>query len=50
MEVFGNPEKAMQWLRTPIPSLGDTPIALLRTLEGVPQVEDALSAIELGAW
>jgi hypothetical protein len=49
-EVFGNSEKAMRWLRTPIPSIGDTPMALLRTREGAAQVEDALSAIELGAW
>jgi uncharacterized protein (DUF2384 family) len=39
-----------QWLRTPVPSLGDTPIALLRTAEGAAKVEDALLAIEDGAW
>jgi hypothetical protein len=49
-EVFGNSEKAMRWLRTPIPSIGDTPMALLRTREGAARVEDALSAIELGVW
>jgi hypothetical protein len=49
-DVFGKSEKAMRWLRTPNPSIGDTPMALLRTREGVAEVEDALSAIELGAW
>jgi putative toxin-antitoxin system antitoxin component (TIGR02293 family) len=50
VEVLGNNDKAIQWLKTPIPSIGQTPMALLRTRKGAAQVDDVLSAIEAGSW
>ena len=50
VEVLGSPDKAERWLHTPVPSLGEMPIALLRTVEGAAKVEDALLAIEDGSW
>jgi putative toxin-antitoxin system antitoxin component (TIGR02293 family) len=50
-EVFGSREKALRWLETPAPSLGDrTPLSLLSTSEGMADVEDTLGAIEHGIW
>jgi hypothetical protein len=50
-EVFGSRDKAMRWLETPVPSLGDrTPFSLLSTSEGMANVEDTLGAIEHGIW
>lgn len=51
MEVFGTREKALRWLETPVPSLGDrTPLSLLNTPEGLTDVMDALGRIEHGVW
>lgn len=51
IEVFGDRTKALRWLRTPIPSLGDeTPLAMLERTGGVRQVEDVLGRIEHGVW
>jgi putative toxin-antitoxin system antitoxin component (TIGR02293 family) len=50
-EVFGSRDKALRWLETPVPSLGDrTPLSLLSTSEGLADVEDTLGAIEHGMW
>lgn len=51
IEVFGNREKALRWLRTPVRSLDDqTPLSLLDTSEGVGRVQDTLGRIEHGVW
>jgi putative toxin-antitoxin system antitoxin component (TIGR02293 family) len=51
IEVFGTREKALRWLKTPVPSLGDqTPLALLGSPDGIVRVEDALGRIEHGVW
>jgi putative toxin-antitoxin system antitoxin component (TIGR02293 family) len=50
-EVFGSREKALRWLDTAVPSLGNrTPLSLLSTRNGVAEVEDVLGAIEYGVW
>ena len=50
-EVFGTREKAMSWLRAPLPWLGDkTPLSLLHSSEGIQEVEDVLGRIEQGVW
>ncbi len=51
VEVLGTRDKAMKWLRTPLPSLGEkTAISLLCSSEGIQSVEDALGQIEQGVW
>ena len=51
IEVFGAREKAIRWLRTPLPSLSDrTPLSMLNTADGIEQVEDVLGRIEQGVW
>ena len=51
IEVFGEREKALRWLRTPVRSLGDkTPISLLHSPEGLSRVQDTLGQIEHGVW
>ena len=51
IEVLGSPEKALRWLRTPLPALNDrTPLALLETSEGIEQVGLVLGRIEQGVW
>ena len=51
IEVFGEREKALRWLRTPVRSLGDeTPISLLNSPEGLSRVQDTLGQIEHGVW
>jgi uncharacterized protein (DUF2384 family) len=51
MEVFGNREKALRWLNSPVRSLGDrTPLSLLYTPEGAARVEDTLGQVEHGVW
>ena len=51
VEVFGTREKALRWLRTPIPSLGDRiPLSLLDSPEGVARVQDTLGRVEHGVW
>ena len=50
-EVFGSREKAMRWLDTPVPSLGNrTPFSLISTAKGMADLEDTLGAIEHGIW
>lgn len=51
MEVFGTREKALSWLNSPVLSLGDqTPLSLLKTPDGVAQVQDILGRVEHGVW
>jgi putative toxin-antitoxin system antitoxin component (TIGR02293 family) len=51
IEVFGDRTKALRWLRTPIPSLGDaTPQEMLEHDGGIEQVEEALGRVERGVW
>ena len=51
IEVFGVWEKAIQWLRTPLPALSyRTPLSMLKTADGIEQVEDVLGRIEYGVW
>ena len=51
IEVLGSREKALRWLRTPIPSLSDrTPLSLLDTSDGIEQVAMVLGRIEQGVW
>ena len=51
IEVFGARDKAIRWLRTPLPSLSNrTPLSMLKTAEGIEQVEDVLGRIEQGVW
>jgi putative toxin-antitoxin system antitoxin component (TIGR02293 family) len=51
MEVFGNREKALRWLKTPVRSLADrTPLSLLNSSEGAMQVRDTLGRVEHGVW
>jgi putative toxin-antitoxin system antitoxin component (TIGR02293 family) len=51
MEVFGDRIKALRWLRTPLPSLGDaTPQEMLERDGGIEQVEEVLGRIEHGVW
>jgi hypothetical protein len=51
IEVFGDRTKALRWIRTPIPSLGDaTPEEMLERDGGIEQVEEVLGRIEHGVW
>ncbi len=51
IEVFGDREKASRWLRTPLPSLSNrTPLSMLKTADGIEQIEDVLGRIEQGVW
>jgi putative toxin-antitoxin system antitoxin component (TIGR02293 family) len=51
IEIFGTREKAIRWLRTPLPSLADrTPLSMLNTADGIERVEDVLGRIEQGVW
>ena len=51
MEVFGDREKALRWLRSPIRSLGDhIPLSLLNSPAGLARVLDTLGQIEHGVW
>lgn len=48
-EVFSNQQKALQWLRSPNPSLeGLTPLEVAATDKGYQEVEDILTRIEFG--
>jgi putative toxin-antitoxin system antitoxin component (TIGR02293 family) len=51
IEVLGNRDKALRWLKAPVRSLGDrTPLSLLQSPDGIARVEDALGRIEHGVW
>jgi putative toxin-antitoxin system antitoxin component (TIGR02293 family) len=51
IEVFGTREKAIRWLRTPLPALSDrTPLSMLNTPDGIEHIEDVLGRIEQGVW
>jgi putative toxin-antitoxin system antitoxin component (TIGR02293 family) len=51
IEIFGTREKAIRWLRTPLPSLSDrTPLSMLNTADGIEHIEDVLGRIEQGVW
>ena len=48
-EVFADQEKALNWLRTPNPSLsGRTPLEAAATEEGFEEANDVLGRIEHG--
>jgi len=47
-EVFGDSEKASEWMNTPNLALGNKPIALLETGEGESAVLGVLNSIETG--
>jgi putative toxin-antitoxin system antitoxin component (TIGR02293 family) len=48
-DVFGNPQRALQWLHSPHPALRDkTPLDAAGTAEGFQEVEDILGRIEYG--
>jgi putative toxin-antitoxin system antitoxin component (TIGR02293 family) len=49
--VFGSTESALEWLRTPNPSLGqESPLRLLRTGSGATLVNAVLTRIEYGVY
>ncbi|MGA2147038.1 MAG: antitoxin Xre/MbcA/ParS toxin-binding domain-containing protein [Bryobacteraceae bacterium] len=51
IEIFGTREKAIRWLRTPLPSLSDrTPLSMMNTADGIEHLEDVLGRIEQGVW
>jgi hypothetical protein len=51
MEIFGSREKAIRWLRTPLPPLSDrTPLSMLNTADGIERIEEVLGRIEQGVW
>jgi hypothetical protein len=51
IEIFGTREKAIRWLRTPLPPLSDrTPLSMLNTAEGIERIEEVLGRIEQGVW
>lgn len=51
IEIFGTREKAIRWLRTPLPSLSDrTPLSMLNTADGIEHIEEVLGRIEQGVW
>jgi putative toxin-antitoxin system antitoxin component (TIGR02293 family) len=46
-EVLGSEEKAIHWLKSPVPALGGrTPLACAETQIGLREVEDVLTRIE----
>jgi len=50
-QVFGDLEKAKEWIKTPIPALsGDTPEALFDTFEGRHWVSQVLRKIKYGEF
>ena len=51
IEVFGNKELAIEWIKSPVPALsGDTPESLLDTFTGRKWVSDVLRKIEYGEF
>jgi len=51
IEVLGDRESVLRWLRTPLPSLSDrTPLSMLDTTDGIEDVERILGRIEQGVW
>jgi hypothetical protein len=50
-EVFGNRDKALEWLQTPSPALnGATPLDAIETESGCQEVEDILGLRSLKCW
>jgi len=50
-EVLGDRDSAFRWLGTPVPGLDyETPVAVLRTPQGVIRVNDILTQMEHGVW
>jgi len=50
IELFGNEEKAKEWMSTNLPALGDrTPLELLDSSAGFQLVIDTLEQISYGA-
>jgi putative toxin-antitoxin system antitoxin component (TIGR02293 family) len=51
IEVLGSKERALAWLRSPVPGLGDKrPLDVIDTAEGRREVEDILGRIEHGVF
>lgn len=51
IEVLGSREKALEWLRSPIPALrNETPLGCLSKGYGFDQVADVLGRLEHGVW
>ncbi len=51
LQIAGSPERLIEWMQTPVPSLkGQTPYSLMGTEEGRKQVEAALGRIEHGVY
>jgi putative toxin-antitoxin system antitoxin component (TIGR02293 family) len=49
--VFGDPQAALEWLRTPNPALGhEIPLRMLRTGSGTTLVDSVLTRIEFGVY
>jgi len=49
--VFGNPEKASSWMRSPRPKFsGQTPLSMLATEVGTRMVEETLGQIQHGIY
>jgi putative toxin-antitoxin system antitoxin component (TIGR02293 family) len=50
-EVFGDTDRALRWLKAPVPALGDrAPFELMNTYAGVMQVQQELIRIKHGMW
>lgn len=50
-EVFGDGDKALRWLNTPIPALsGEKPLTLFDTFEGRRLVREVLRKVEYGEF
>ena len=51
IEVFGNKEKALGWLRSPVAGIDDKrPLDIIGTVEGRRRVQDILGRIEHGIF
>lgn len=51
IEVLGSKEKALAWLRSPVPGLDEKrPLAVIDTAEGRRRVKDILGRIEHGVF
>lgn len=50
-DVFGDKDRALHWLKNPVPALGSrTPLELMTTHAGVMQVQQELIRIKHGMW
>lgn len=50
-KVFGDKDKALRWMESPVGALGrTTPFAILDEANGLVRVNDVLTQIEHGVW